>query len=217
MKFKWIAVLSLCMLSSTQNNHLTSARFLDKNTNQWWALGILLLHTAACHSWACHESGFLALLQGERSGLMSDCWKTSPRLTPLFLNPQKLSRGRRGPRGACCSKGRIWTSEWKAQGRQMWGSDQERLSRLELPSPHVDCPSYGCRGLWDLPVPGMAEVAGPPDRVSVSSEGEPERRHLIRILGFPTILKVEIRFKGFLPSGFQIIETFIGISSYCRN
>ena len=89
MKFKWTAVLPLCMLSSTQNNHLTSARFPDKNTNRWWALGILLLHTAACHSWACHESGFLALLQEETSGLMSDCWKTSPTLTPLFLNPQK--------------------------------------------------------------------------------------------------------------------------------
>lgn len=77
----------------------------------------------------------------------------------------------KGTLRACCSKGRIWTSEWKAQGRQMWGSDQKRLSRLELPSPHVDCPSYGCRGLRDLPVPGMAEVAGPPGRVSVSSEG----------------------------------------------
>lgn len=50
LKFNRITVLPFCMLSGSQNNHLTSAQLLDKNTNLLWALGILLPHTGACHS-----------------------------------------------------------------------------------------------------------------------------------------------------------------------
>lgn len=67
------------------------------------------------------------------------------------------------------------------------------------------------------PAPGMAkaEVTGPPGRVSVSSERESERQLLIKTLELQSILKVEILFKDLLPSGFQMSEPTIGMSSYC--
>lgn len=52
---------------------------------------------------------------------------------------------------------------------------------------------------------GRSRGAGPPGRVSASSEQESERLLLIKTLRFQTVVMVEILLKGFLTSGSQVI------------
>lgn len=165
LKFKWIAVLASCMLSGTQNNHLTSARCLDRNTNRWWALGSLPPHTGACRSWACHESGFLVLLQKERSDRMSDCWGTSAEgnrgslhSLPILKNfleaeddPEEVvQRGGwpvRGRHGEVDE--RFWPREaFPARAAQPpgWTIHPRDVEVPENSPSRVDCPSFGRRG-----------------------------------------------------------------------
>lgn len=152
----WTTVLPLCIISSAKNNHLTSAQFPDKNTNLLWVLGILLPHIGACHSRACRKSGFLVLLQENRSGHMSECWKTSQHSLHSLSNPYNLPEAAEEAEGAR-SKGRIWTREWKVQGGGCQGPTQKGFPSDSGPAPEQMA---------------EAEVAGPTAEFLLSGSGD---------------------------------------------
>lgn len=147
---------SLIRVSSTPNNPLTSARFLDKNTNLLWALGILLPHTGACHSRDFHESGFLVLLQEKRNGHTSDCWKTSRLPASTLFESLELSL-----RLKRTLKEHVQRGELEAlSGRHRETEARVRPGKAftELPGPSVDCPHCRCGGSLRTSCSGKTEA-----------------------------------------------------------
>lgn len=120
--------------------------------------------------------------------LLENLTKTSS--LPCFQVLRTFLRFEEDPEGTH-SKGRIWSREG---GRS---EDQTGRGLQRAAQPQRGLSTLRTWGSPRAPRSGMTEVgfAGPPGRVSVSCEGQSERRLLIRTLGCQTVGKVEIAFK----------------------